>query len=124
LHAALVLETLEHVAQDEQAVREFARVLAPGGTLVLSVPVPPGETDEGQPWGHKREGYTLDQIMGLLERNGFAVAAHRFAEFKFSRLKRFEPSITSGRAQKRRTRTARRRRTRSRSDRSPTDCAT
>jgi ubiquinone/menaquinone biosynthesis C-methylase UbiE len=36
--AVLSIETLEHVADEAQTLREIHRVLAPGGTLVLSVP--------------------------------------------------------------------------------------
>ena len=53
---------------------------------MLSVPVPPGEINETDPWGHKREGYQLEQLEALLENNGFEIQDHRFAQFKFSRL--------------------------------------
>lgn len=85
LSVALVLETLEHVQDDATAVCELARVLEPGGRLVLSVPVPPGEVNEGDPLGHKREGYQRKEIECLLERHGFVVQQQRFAEFRFSR---------------------------------------
>lgn len=86
LDTVLFLEVLEHLADDAAGIREVCRVLAPGGRLVLSVPVPPGEVNENDPWGHKREGYQLDQLQDLLRNNGFKVQDHRFAQFKFSRI--------------------------------------
>ena len=86
LDTVLLLEVLEHVADDAACIREVCRVLAPGGRLVLSVPVPPGEVNEGDPWGHKREGYQLDQLQAMVRNNGFEVRNYRFAQFKFSRL--------------------------------------
>jgi SAM-dependent methyltransferase len=86
LNTVLFLEVLEHVQDDAAALCEVRRVLAPGGRLVLSVPVPPGEVDEEEPWGHKREGYQLKEIESLLRGTGFEVKDHRFAQFRFSRL--------------------------------------
>lgn len=85
LDTILFLEVLEHLADDDAALREIWRVLRPGGKLVMSVPVPPGEVNEGSEWGHKREGYELPVIAHLLTINGFAVERHAFAEFRFSR---------------------------------------
>lgn len=86
LNTILFLEVLEHLPDDAAALLELRRVLRANGKLVLSVPVPPGEVDEDMPWGHKREGYEWKEIASLLERNSFRVTAHRFAEFRFSRL--------------------------------------
>ena len=85
LDTILLLEVLEHLVDDTAAVREMSRVLRPGGKLVVSVPVPPGEVDHHSEWGHKREGYQLSEIVSLLTANGFDVEKHSFAEFKFSR---------------------------------------
>jgi SAM-dependent methyltransferase len=85
LDTVLFLEVLEHLTDDSGGLREIHRVLRPGGKLVLSVPVPPGEINEDDPWGHKREGYTSEQIALLLEANGFEILARSFAMFKFSR---------------------------------------
>ena len=81
----LFLEVLEHLPDDAAGVRELFRISKPGGRMVLSVPVPPGEVDNENPWGHKREGYPPAQLVGLLERNGFRVEKQSYAEFKFSR---------------------------------------
>jgi SAM-dependent methyltransferase len=85
LDTILLLEVLEHLVDDSAAVREISRVLRPGGRLVISVPVPPGEVNHEAAWGHKREGYQLSEIVSLLTANGFDVEKHSFAEFKFSR---------------------------------------
>lgn len=86
LDTMLFLEILEHMSDDGAALEEVRRILRPGGRLVLSVPVPPGEVDQGDPWGHKREGYKSEEIFSLLRDHAFQVIRHRFAVFRFSRL--------------------------------------
>jgi SAM-dependent methyltransferase len=86
LDTVLFLEVLEHLEDDAGAIRELHRVLAPSGKLVLSVPVPPGEVNEDEEWGHKREGYVLGELKAILEGEGFEVVQHAYAIFKFSRL--------------------------------------
>ena len=81
----LFLEVLEHITDDRAALREIHRVLRTDGRLVLSVPVPPGEVDDGFAWGHKREGYQLQEIASALANSSFEVQRFAFAEFKFSR---------------------------------------
>jgi SAM-dependent methyltransferase len=85
LDTVLFLEVLEHLTDDSAGLREVHRVLVPGGKLVLSVPMPPGEINPDDPWGHKREGYTFAQLQGLLTDQGFELQKHSFAQFKFSR---------------------------------------
>ncbi len=73
-------DLLEHVADDQAAAREAARVLRPGGTLLVSTPharwrypwygafrpVAPTEAELFAEWGHVRRGYTVDDLRALV----------------------------------------------------------
>jgi SAM-dependent methyltransferase len=73
----VVVDYLEHIADDRGFVLDLARILKPGGSLILNVPhLRPGSwlvrfrhaiglTDEWH--GHLRPGYTLDNLRELLE---------------------------------------------------------
>lgn len=77
----LCLDILNHVPDDRAAIPEIARVLAPGGRLILVVPAGPimlGQRD--QSLGHLRR-YTKQGIRELLERNGLTVESIRFWNF-------------------------------------------
>lgn len=79
-------EVLEHVADDAKAIREFFRVLKPGGTCVVSVPADPELWDFTDEWaGHLRR-YTKKDLVVLFESKGFVVKDVRFWGFPFVRL--------------------------------------
>jgi len=78
----LCSEVLEHVADDSRAVDELARVLKPGGYLLLSVPTPPAPHDPA----HIREGYTLEGLKDLMGRAGFEIVRHVYCMRSFMRL--------------------------------------
>ena len=65
----LALEMLEHVAHPDACVREFARVLAPGGTLLLTVPL----FAPLHQWPFDFYRYTPKGIEALLGRHGFVI---------------------------------------------------
>ena len=71
----LVVDMLEHLHDDGRCVQELARILKPGGVLVVNVPNPReglfrrlrfalGQTDQAH--GHVRPGYTLPKLDELL----------------------------------------------------------
>lgn len=62
----LCSEVLEHVRDDRSGISELARVLRPGGWLIMSVPTPPAVPDPA----HVREGYTREQLDALLDAHG------------------------------------------------------
>src|SRR5215813_4322404 len=79
LGAIHAYDLLEHLTDDAAAVAELARVLAPGGRLVLSTPL---HADRWHAFdrivGHARR-YEPEALVALLEAQGFALDA--FAPF-------------------------------------------
>jgi SAM-dependent methyltransferase len=69
----LCTEVLEHIADDDAAVRELSRCLRLGGVLLASVPHPPAPFDPS----HVREGYSLEQLTDLFGRHGMRVVASK-----------------------------------------------
>jgi len=72
-------EVLEHVRGDREVLREFHRILKPGGALHLCCPNarhPRHKAellDAGEAGGHVRPGYTAQDFRRLLEDEGFVV---------------------------------------------------
>jgi SAM-dependent methyltransferase len=70
-----LFDVLEHVADDQQLIREALRMLIPGGDLWLSTTadcfwILPGGRLQGRlerSWGHVRRGYTRDRLLALID---------------------------------------------------------
>lgn len=77
----LCTEVLEHIQQHESALDEIARVMAPGGWLLITVPTPPAPPDAN----HVREGYRPAELSAMLGERGFEVVETRFCMRYFFR---------------------------------------
>jgi len=94
--AVLCLDLIEHVEEYELAVKQVARVLKPGGKLILTTPKENGvmfpftskekNVELNKKWGHVCMGFTLGQIEELFDRNGLVVEK---AEGYFNCITRF-----------------------------------
>ena len=90
------LDYLEHVDDDDLTLREISRVLKGGGKLVLITPhsgrffilqkIRPALGLKLEFYGHKREGYSLAELVGKLGKAGLRLEGHKtysrfFTEF-------------------------------------------
>ena len=95
----VTLDTIEHIPDDHKAISEIARILKPGGVLLLNVPA------YQWLWGphdvalmHQRR-YTRTQVRKLLTTNGFAIerlSYHIFFLFPLVALSRFMSKFKKG----------------------------
>lgn len=78
----LVIDVLEHIDRDEEALLRIGRIMESGGNLVISVPTPQFPVYFSRAFheriGHVRDGYTLEDITDKLQRAGFEVLRHRY----------------------------------------------
>ncbi len=79
----LCTEVLEHCPDDEAVLKELARVLAPGASLIISVPVPPAPLPDP---AHVREGYHPDALCARLAEHGIYCQEQRLCIFYLSQV--------------------------------------
>lgn len=69
----MAFEVLEHIEDDREAVRQWASWLAPGGTLVMSVPAHPRLWNAADVWaGHYRR-YRKRELMAAVSDAGLRI---------------------------------------------------
>jgi SAM-dependent methyltransferase len=77
LDLVVAFDVLEHLEDDDAAVREVHRVLRPGGHYVVAVPCDPALwSAHDEAVGHVRR-YTRPTLTALLVRGGFAIGPMR-----------------------------------------------
>ncbi len=79
----LCTEVLEHLTGDVDALKEIGRVLQKNGELLISVPMSPPVYHDS---AHKRDGYSLNKLESLLEKNGFEITDVNYCMLAISRL--------------------------------------
>lgn len=72
-HHVLCTQVLEHVFEPDRFLGEIARILAPGGTMLITVPFVWDEHE--QPYDYAR--YSSFGLRHLAQRHGFSVASER-----------------------------------------------
>lgn len=78
---AFSLNVLEHIADDGHALGELARVLRPGGRLLLYLPAfPMLFSSMDAKVGHHRR-YTRASVSPMLKRSGFRILTTRYEDF-------------------------------------------
>jgi SAM-dependent methyltransferase len=86
----IALEVIEHILNDRKLVADLARVLKPGGRLLLTTPYKHyrrlyreyvSETEDG---GHVRWGYTHDELRELMTAAGLVVEREDYLSGVFS----------------------------------------
>jgi SAM-dependent methyltransferase len=94
----IMFEALEHIKEDHRLILEFRRILKDDGTVILSVPYAEKVDEYNEPVGacmtkdggyvcigeggsHYRNGYNLDRMKTLLEKNGFTVVEWEYLCF-------------------------------------------
>ena len=83
-HQAILLEVIEHIKNDQKVIDDVARMLEPGGVLLLTAPYKHhhalwGETvADVEDGGHVRFGYTHDELRSMLGKGGLEVVAEEY----------------------------------------------
>lgn len=79
------VDVMEHILEDEAALRCYSTSLKPGGMLIISTPSDQGGSDvhkEGEGSfieEHVRDGYNIDDIQSKALRNGFSKVQARYS---------------------------------------------
>ena len=78
----LAIDVLEHIPDDQEALKQIAEAMTPNGRLVVSVPTPRFPDRFGRDYadhlGHVRDGYWLEDLEPKLRAAGLEVRAHHY----------------------------------------------
>jgi SAM-dependent methyltransferase len=89
---AYCLEVIEHILDDRKLLRDLARLIRPGGRLLLTTPYRRhrpvfGEgVNDREDGSHVRAGYTHEEMDRLLAEAGFSAVSHAYVSGVLSQL--------------------------------------
>lgn len=69
----LALDVIEHIEDDNSVIREFNRVLSPGGWLIITVPAFMSLWSEHDVAVHHKRRYALHELINILKSGGFRI---------------------------------------------------
>jgi SAM-dependent methyltransferase len=81
MDGALALDIVEHFEDDDAVMAELHRVLAPGASLVLSVPAWPSLWSPHDEFLHHKRRYRPAELRALIRRSGFELTEERGFNF-------------------------------------------
>jgi ubiquinone/menaquinone biosynthesis C-methylase UbiE len=81
IDAITALDVLEHVEHDHLAIKEFARVLKPGGILIVTVPALPTLWSDWDVALHHYRRYTSKSMLDLVPNSDFTLIHHNYVNF-------------------------------------------
>lgn len=84
--AVIAAEVLEHVEKDHLAVREFHRLLKPGGVCIITVPANPSLWDLSDEMAEHKRRYSKEDLLQLFTNASFKIEKLFFVGFPLMRL--------------------------------------
>lgn len=84
--AVIAAEVLEHVEKDLLAVREFYRLLKPGGVCIITVPANPSLWDISDEMASHKRRYSREDLLKLFNNASFKIEKLFFLGFPLMRL--------------------------------------
>ena len=80
-------DVIEHIKDDAKAVSELARVLAPDGTMIITVPYHSKYNERIYPmFGHERPGYNVEEMRNILAPHRLSIVEVSSYEYAFGRV--------------------------------------
>jgi ubiquinone/menaquinone biosynthesis C-methylase UbiE len=90
------LDVIEHIDDDEAAIRELRRVMKPGGKAVISVPAHRFLWSEHDAMQHHKRRYVWEELKMKLQRNGLKVRKMSYWNFSLFPLSMVYKFFTKG----------------------------